>query len=78
MTAMFHWLMTADALQERRSEWHLETYLLALGLVFVLTILIGGACLPWAIPEFSFVRALAESFRHAQAIYTTLIQQLFF
>ena len=78
MTAMFHWLMTAEALQERRKEWHLETYLLAIGLVFALTLLLGGACLPWAIPEFSFVRALAESFRHAQSIYTTLVQHLFF
>ena len=73
----FHWLMTADDLQRQRERWHVETYLLALGLVFVVTLLIGGACLPWAVPEFSFVRALAEGFTNAQGIYTTLVRQLF-
>ena len=73
----FHWLMTADDLQQQRARWHLETYLLAIGLVFALTLLIGAACLPWAIPEFSFVRALADGLAKTQAIYTTVIQRLF-
>ena len=77
VTMAFHWLMTADDLQQQRARWHLETYLLAISLVFVLTLLIGGACLPWAIPEFSFVRALADGFSKTQAIYTTLVQRLF-
>ncbi len=78
LTIGFHWLMTADALQGQRSRWHVETYLLALGLVFVLTLLIGSACLPWAIPEFSFLQVLADGFSKTQAIYTALVQQLFF
>ena len=73
----FHWLMTADDLQQQRERWHLETYLLAIGLVFVVTLLLGGACLPWAVPEFSFLRAVAEGFTKAQAIYATLVQRLF-
>ena len=77
VTIAFHWLMTADALQQQRSRWHLETYLLAIGLVFALTLLIGGACLPWAIPEFSFVRALSDGCSRAQTIYTTIIQRVF-
>jgi hypothetical protein len=77
-TMAFHWLMSADHLQQQRAQWHLETYLLAIGLVFVLTLLIGGACLPWAVPEASFVRALAEAFPRAQAIYTAVIQELLF
>lgn len=77
-TAMaFHWIMAADDLQRQRDRWHVETYLLAIGLVFVLTLLIGGACLPWAVPEFSFLRALADGLSNAQTIYTTLIQRLF-
>lgn len=76
-TLAFHWLMTADDLQQQRSRWHLETYLIAVGLIFVLTLLIGGACVPWAIPEFSFVRALAEGLVRAQAIYTVLLERLF-
>jgi hypothetical protein len=78
LTIAFHWLMTADELQQQRSRWHVETYLLAIGLVFVLTLLIGGACLPWAIPEFSFLRALADGLAYAQQTYTTIIQRLFF
>ena len=78
LTIAFHWLMTADELQGQRDRWHLETYLLAIGLVFVLTLLIGGSCLPWSVPGFSFVQALGEGFSRTQAIYTNLIQQLFF
>ena len=73
----FNWLMTAEDLQRQRERWHVETYLLAIGLVFVVTLLVGGACLPWAVPEFSFVRALAEGFRHAQDVYATLVERLF-
>ena len=77
LTMGFHWLMTADELQQQRDRWHLETYLLAIGLVFVLTLLLGGACLPWAVPEFSFIRALSDGLAHTQSIYSTLIQRLF-
>ena len=74
----FHWLMTADDLQQQRKRWHVETYLLAIGLVFVLTLLVAGACLSWAIPEFSFAEALASGWARTQAIYSTLIHHLFF
>lgn len=73
----FHWLMTADDLQQQRERWHVETYLLALGLVFVLTLLIGGACLPWAVPGFSFVGALSDGLTRTQAIYAWLVSRLF-
>jgi hypothetical protein len=73
----FHWLMTAEDLQGQRSRWHFETYLLALGLVFVLTLLVAAACLPWAVPDFSFVRALSEGLARAQEIYATNLQRLF-
>ena len=78
LTIAFHWLMTADDLQQQRQRWHVETYLLAIELVFVLTLLIGGACLPWAVPEVSFLRALGEGLGRAQAIYAAIIQRLFF
>jgi hypothetical protein len=73
----FHWVMTADDLQQQRERWHIETYLLALGLVFVLTILVSAACLPWAVPEFSFVRALADGLTRAGEMYRTSFEQLF-
>ena len=69
--------MTADELQAQRKRWHLETYLLALSLVFVLTLLVAAACLPWAVPELSFIRVLAEGLSRTQDIYTTIVYQLF-
>ena len=73
----FHWLMTADDLQQQRERWHVETYLLAIGLVFVLTLLIGGACLPWAVPGFSFIAALSDGLSRTQVIYAMLVNRLF-
>lgn len=77
VTIAFHWIMTADDLQQQRSRWHVETYLLALGLVFILTLLVGAACLPWAVSEFSFIQALAEGLERSQAIITALVQHVF-
>ena len=77
-TTAFHWLMTADELQQQRERWHIETYLLAISLVFMLTLLVSGACLPWALPEFSFITALSAGFARTKAIYASLVQQLFF
>jgi len=77
VTMAFHWLMTADDLQPQRETWHVETYLLAIGLIFVITLLIASACLPWAIPEFSFVHALAGGLARTHTFYTTIIQRLF-
>ena len=78
VTIAFHWLMTADDLQAQRERWHVEAYLLAIGLVFVLTLLVGGSALPLTVPGFSFVQALAEGMSRAQAFYSTLVQELFF
>lgn len=77
VTMAFHWMMTADELQAQRKRWHLETYLLALSLVFVMTLLVAAACLPWAVPELSFIRVLAEGLNRTQDIYTTMVYQLF-
>lgn len=78
VTAAFHWVMTADDLQRQRDRWHLETYLLALGLVFWLTLLIGAAALPLAVPEFSALESLRDGFAQTGAIYRWLVQTLFF
>ncbi len=78
VTAAFHWVMTADDLQRQRDRWHLETYLLALGLVFLLTLLIGVAALPLAVPEFSALDALAAGFEATRALYQGIVQTLFF
>jgi hypothetical protein len=77
ITLTFHWLMTADELQQQRKRWHLETYLLAIGLIFTLTVLIAAACLPLAVPAFSAGRALTEGWAQAQHVYRALVQGLF-
>lgn len=77
-TAAFHWVMTADDLQRQRDRWHLETYLLALGLVFLLTLLIGAAVLPLAVPEFSALDALAAGVDQTRMLYHQIVQTLFF
>lgn len=77
VTMAFHWLMTADELQQQRTRWHVETYLLALGIVFLLTLLIAAVFLPLVITDFSFIHALGTGLERAQAIYTSLIQHLF-
>ncbi len=78
LTMGFHWLMTADELQQQRERWYIETYLLAIGIVFMLTVLVVSACLPLTVPAFSFAAALSEGMARAQAIYTALVNQLFF
>lgn len=74
----FHWMMTADELQPQREQWHLETYLLAVILVFLLTLLIGGACLWWVLPDYSHYHALADGWERAAGIYRAAIRSLFF
>lgn len=74
----FHWLMTADELQQQRSRWHVETYLLALGLVFALTLLIASACLPLAMAEFSFINMLSEALLRTKEIYAASFHRVFF
>jgi hypothetical protein len=73
----FHWLMTADELQQQRSRWAIETYLLALALIFALTLLIAAACVPLAVPGFSFVQALAAGLGRTQALYAAAVEQFF-
>ncbi len=76
-TVAFHWLMTADELQQQRDQWHLETYVLALCLVFLLTLGITAACVPWALPEFSVGQAFSDGLARTHAIYSTVWQHLF-
>ena len=76
-TMAFHWVMTADELQPQREQWHAETYLLAVLLVFLVTLLIGSACLPWAAPEFSVLQALLDGWDRARNVYSTAFHRLF-
>ncbi len=77
LTMAFHWIMTADDLQEQRDQWHIETYLLAISLVFLLTLVLTLICLPWAIPQVSFSAVMSDGAARSQAIYDALFGQLF-
>jgi len=76
-TIAFHWIMTADDLQQQRSRWHLETYLLAIGLVFLMTVVIVSACLPGAVPGFSPFEALSDGLARGKMLYSAMIQSVF-
>ena len=73
----FHWIMTADELQQQRKRWHIETYLLAIGLIFVVTVFIAALCLPLVVAEFSFFQWLADAAHRTQVIYSTAFEKLF-
>lgn len=73
----FHWLMTADELQQQRGRWHVETYLLAIGLIVILTLCLAAAALPLAVPEFSFAAALSDGFARARQLFLSVFRHLF-
>lgn len=76
LSLAFHWLMTADELQEERSRWHLETYLLAISMVFLITLSISGWGLQLAVPEFSFTEALQDGFVRTRKMYAVASGQV--
>lgn len=77
MAIAFHWLMTADDLQEQRKHWHVETYLLAVSLIFVITLVAASAAVAWALPDYQFVPVLADGLSRAHAMYAHVIDALF-
>lgn len=79
-TLALHWVMTADDLQGGRaakSRVPLDTHLIALGMIGVISLLIVGAALPMAAPDVSWPAMLSEALARAGAIYSTVIQRLF-
>ena len=73
----FHWTMTADDLQQQRKRWYVETYLLAIELVFVITVLVGAMCLPMVVPGFSFIQWLSDALLQTRVIYGAAFERLF-
>ncbi len=77
VTLAFQWIMTADDLQEQREQWYMETYLLAIILVFLFTLILACVTLPWVLPSFSFSAAMADGVARAHAVYDGIWRQLF-
>ena len=77
-TLTMHWVMTADDLQRHRERFPLDVYLPGLGLIGLISVLIVGACLPLAVPEFSLPSLLADALAQAGAIYAAVLHALFF
>ena len=77
-TLTMHWVMTADDLQQHRERFPLDVYLPGLGLIGLISVLIVGACLPLAVPEFSLPSLLADALAQAGAIYAAVLHALFF
>jgi len=73
-----HWVMAADRLQQDRERFPIDAYVLALGIIGVVSLLIVTACLPLAAPGFSLPGLLADAFTGAAGIYSAVLRTLFF
>jgi len=74
----FHIAMTAEDLQQDRERFPVETHLMTLAISGLCSLLVCSVCLPLAIPEFSVPRLFADAIANARAIYTNVINTLFF
>jgi hypothetical protein len=74
----FHWVMTADDLQQHREQFPIDAYLLALGVIGLVSLLIVTLCMPLAVPGFSLPGVLAETLTTAGTLYTSVLHTLFF
>jgi hypothetical protein len=78
MTVSLHWVMAADDLQQNRSRFPFDAYLLALVLIGIVSSVLVALVLPLVVAPFSIPAVFAEALRQAQAIYTAVFDKLFF
>lgn len=74
---VMHWVMTADDLQQDRGRFPLDAYLLALGIVGLVSLVIVSVSLPLAIPGFAVLSAYAEALSRTSALYSAVFHTLF-
>lgn len=72
-----HWVMTADDLQQNRDRFPIDTYLLSLILIGLVSALVAAACLPFAAPGLSLPTILAEAAAGSRAVYAAVFRTLF-
>lgn len=75
---VMHWVMTADDLQQDRGRFPLDAYLLALGIVGLVSLVIVSVSLPLAIPGFAVLSAYADALSRTSALYSAVLDTLFF
>lgn len=72
-----HWVMAADDLQQDRSRFPLDAYLLALTIIALVSVLVVSVCLPMAVPDFSLPSVFADALARARTIYANVLHILF-
>lgn len=77
-TVSLHWVMAADDLQQNRSRFPFDAYVLALALIGLVSSVVVALCLPLAVVPFSIPAVFAEALRHSHAVYSTVFQALFY
>ena len=73
-----HWIMTAADLQEHREQVPFDAYLMALVIIGLFSLLIVMVCMPMAVPDVSLPSMLSDAIERTRAIYSAIIQTLFF
>ena len=73
-----HWVMAAGDLQQNRSRFPFDAYLLALALIGIVSSTVVALVLPLAAAPFSIPAVFAEALRQSQAVYSAVWQALFF
>ena len=76
-TLSLHWVMAADDLQQNRSRFPFDAYLLALALIGLVSSVLVALCLPLAVEPWSVPAVFAEALRQAHAVYSAVFRALF-
>lgn len=77
VSLLLHVCMTADDLQQDRSRFPVEMYLIALAISWLGSLIVTTLCLSMAVPGFSLAGVFAEATATTHTIYATLIKTLF-
>lgn len=73
-----HWVMAADDLQQNRSRFPFDAYLLALVLIGIVSSVMVALCLPLVVVPFSIPAVFADALRQSHALYSAAFDVLFF
>jgi hypothetical protein len=76
-TAMLHLVFGSRSLRTRKGDFLKANYLFSGSFIYIITLIILALGLSLFFPSFSFVSFCTSSFREAQHIFTSFINQLF-
>ena len=74
----FHWVMTADDLQQHRDQFPFDTYLLTLAIIGLASLAVVSVCIPLVAPDCSIPALFGDALARTGGIYTSITHTLFF